>query len=205
MDKCPSCDRSFEGLRDFPLVYISSFRRIVVPSLIGSSHCKLHPETKSAALGNLPIPGAVLELFRESGRKAISYEGMVYRRDNVKSSDGMTWYERSEDVTEIVREALKIPEITGTLSDIEKLFVGKESNTKNILSLSGFAGRFRVRDYADLQLAIYDTRARKEGLREANICLNGGWGGGSVSSASISVDLAELVYEGRVRRGLSLV
>ena len=198
MDKCPTCDRQFERFEDYPLIYLVKFQKIEVPELIGGSSSELHPEKKSRQLSNQPIPKKVLKLFQESGKNVISYDGKVYEKLE-QHSEGTTWYKSSQDITGIVKRAIVLPEIQGSLSALES-FVGKEILTKSILALPAFSRRLRIEDYDDISLLCYGYDEPENGLRVAKINLNGAWSGGSISGAGISQDLAQISYEGRIKR-----
>lgn len=201
MDKCPTCDRQFERFEDYPIIYLAKFQKIEVPEFVGSSFSDLHPEKKSKRSGNQPIPKEVFKLFQGSGKKIISYSGRIYERldEDELHSEGMTWYQSAQDITEIVKRAIALPEVQDSLSALESL-VGKEVLTKTILALPAFSKKLRIEDCDDISLACYGCGEVENELRVAKISLDGAWNGGSISSAGISQDLAQIYYEGRIRK-----
>lgn len=199
LDKCPTCERKFERLADYPIIYVTSFNRVEIPELIGSSFGALHPETKSKLSLNKPIPKAVRKLFQETGKSMISYDGVLYKRCDKPSSDGLVWYESSRDITEIIRGAISNPKIQESLLALDG-FVGQEVLTKKLLALPGFNGKMKTGDYDDLSLSFCEAGQTENGLRICKINLNGGWDGGSISNASLDQQLAQMDYEGRIHK-----
>jgi len=198
MERCPACDRVFNKLGDFPIVYISSFSRLEIPEFIGGASHGVHPEREVQAV-NRPIPEEVLKLFQESGKKAISHKGVLYTKLKELHSDGVMWYQSLDDVTGIVKNAIALPEVQDSLAALENS-VGKEMPTKDILELPAFGRELKIGKYDDLRLSCYDESKAESGLRVAVIKLWGGLSGGSISVAEISQDLARLCYEGRARK-----
>jgi hypothetical protein len=199
INKCPTCERDFERLEHYPIIYIADFNRVEVPELIGDSFGDLHPETKSKQSMNEPLPKAVRKLFQETRKDALSYEGVLYQKMECLSHDGLVWYQSSRDITELVKGAVARPQIQETLSALEG-YVGQEVLTRKLLALPAFRGGIKSGDYYDLSLSFYDAGQTESGLRICRINLNGGWSGGSISCASLSQDLAEMNYEGRIHK-----
>lgn len=198
-DKCLTCGREFEDLTDYPIIYITSLNRVEIPEFIGDSFGELHPATKSKKSIKEPVPKAVHKLFQETGEAMLSHKGVLYQRLDQPSHDGLVWYRSSRDITEAVKAAISNPQIKQSLLALERL-VGREVLTKKLLALPGFRGGIKAGGYDDLSLSFVEAGKTQEGLRICTINLNGGWEGGSMSCASLSQDLAQMNYDGRVHK-----
>ena len=120
----------------------------------------------------------------------------MYRKLSCFPPYEVTHYESSEDVTDIVRKAAQCRRVQNTLTALES-FSGKEVLTEDLLALPGFE-EFTVGKYKDVSLSIYEEE-RYDGRRVCRVNLNAGWGRGCMRVASISVDLAQIEYMGRVK------
>ncbi len=197
MDRCPACARKFETLKDFPIIFIARFKKLKLPQIIGSHrHETLYTEKALKDHYNVLLPKHILKLFQSSRKDIISRDGIVYRKLSCFPHDEVTHYESSEDVTDIVKKAAQRRKIRNTLDALES-FRGKEVLTKDLLALPGFE-KFTVGKYKDVSLSIYEE-GRHDGMRVCRVNLNAGWGRGCLRIASISVDLAQIEYKGRVK------
>ena len=194
---CPTCERAFSSYNDYPILYIASFERIPVPELIGSNFGSIFSERKSRRSLNKPLPKEVRKIFEKSGKDKILYEGIIYSKISETFHDGMTHYQSSKDVTVLVKDIISSPKIQETLSSLEG-FVGKEVLKNDLLKLPGFNRDICYEPLGDISLHIYDTNTFKDDFRICHVCLDGCWSGGSISSAGLFQDLAEISYEGRV-------
>ncbi len=199
MESCPACERKFEELEDYPVVYIERFSEKELPELITSfpiSHYK-----KRTIFGRRkitpPIPKRVIELFDE-GMKQVVYQGMVYNRRYrgpipFLEDEGSIVYTSSKDVTNLVKEALNSSRIKDSLSKLESL-VGREIRTSELSGLFKFS--IGVGDY-DVSLLLLQHPAEKEenvnnGSRKCQICL-GEW-----KFNTPIVPVAEFFYKGKI-------
>ena len=197
MDECPTCARKFETLKDFPIIFIARFKKLKLPEIIGSHrHEALYTDKRLKNHYNVLLPKHILKLFQSPRKDIISHDGIVYRKLSYFPPDEATHYESSEDVTDIVKKAAQRRKIQNTLDALES-FRGKEVPTKNLLALPGFK-KFTIGKYKDASLSVYEE-GRHNGMRVCRVNLNAGWGRGCLRVASISVDLAQIEYEGRVK------
>ncbi len=190
MEKCPHCERKFERLEDFPLIYIIGFERLEIPAIIRSSSSKSYIEKKLKEVGSEPMPREILELFQQSGKKIISHKGVVYEELEGKTKWGVKLYEVSKDITAIVKKAIEMPEIQETLNALEST-VGEEWRTLDLLDLPGFK-KFKVGDYGNLFLSFSERNSEHNNLRICKVILE--------DMEVIYQDLAELSYEGRINK-----
>ncbi|MEA3343700.1 MAG: hypothetical protein U9Q92_06035 [archaeon] len=196
MDKCPACARKFETLKDFPIVFIARFKKLKLPEIIGSQrHEALYTEKRLKNHYNVLLPKHILKLFQNSRKDVISHEGIAYRKLSCFPPDEATRYESSEDVTDIVKKAAQSRRVQNTLTALES-FRGKEVLTKNLLALPGFK-KFTIGKYKDVSLSLFEEE-RQNSMRVCRLYLSAGWGRGHLRVASISVDLAQIEYVGRV-------
>jgi len=88
MERCPTCEREFKGIQDFPLVYVAKFERLEIPPDVKfpdvDSGCYVGPE--SDATDNKRPPKQVVEFFENNGQaKECEYDGWVWRLDERNS------------------------------------------------------------------------------------------------------------------------
>ncbi|HLC78512.1 MAG TPA: hypothetical protein VJH92_05280 [Candidatus Nanoarchaeia archaeon] len=215
MDKCPSCERNFENLEDYPLVYISEFSRAKTPEYVifplDIKHF-YHPKREFAHLqddekrgvttfGRNYIDSSIIKEMNRAkidhGKNHVVIDGYVYRRTKV-SNEG---YDKAPDLTPKVLIALE--KIDSYLSGLESS-VGKEVSSLQILP------RFEKDDYfkesykipkSDFYLLLHDKKAQKEDLGQTDFSLwllglNLGSAGGPALTKLC--DIARLKYEGRI-------
>ncbi|RLG13063.1 MAG: hypothetical protein DRN71_05485 [Candidatus Nanohalarchaeota archaeon] len=194
MDRCPTCARKFNTLKDFPIIFIARFKKLKLPEIIGSHrHEAIYTEKPLKNHYNVLLPKYILELFQSSRKDIILHKGIVYGK--VPCFDEVTRYESSEDVTDIVKKAAQCRRVQNTLTALEN-FKEKEVFTEDLLALRGFE-KFTIGKYKDVSLSIYEEE-RYDDMRVCRVNLNAGWGRGCMRVASISVDLAQIEYIGRV-------
>lgn len=110
MDKCPTCEREFERLGDYPLVEIIRLHQVEQPEFFYVGHGKTLAEEKDAyeeiivpkspnllerlfglegrlkkgkrlkGLVDGVVSEEVLDLFKETGKTLVAYKGKVYRK-----------------------------------------------------------------------------------------------------------------------------
>ena len=197
MDRCPACARKFESLKDYPVIFIARFKKLKLPEIIGSRrHETLYTEKALKDHYNVLLPKHILKLFQSSRKDIVSHEGVVYTKLSCFPPDEVTRYNSSDDVTDIVKKAAQRRRIRDTLDALES-FSGKEVLTEDLLALPGFE-KFTVGKYQDVSLSIYDEECCDD-MRVCRVNLNACWGRGCMRVASISVDLAQIEYMGRVK------
>jgi len=217
--KCPTCDREFEELKNFPLIYIDSFERIKLPEYIRSnSGVQFIPEKVSKRnfifwkkqIDNPSIPSEVLRAFREEGKDVVSYNGNIYEISSIfHLRPKMNHYEVSEDLIKVVKEAIQQKQVQEPLSFLETS-IKQEIDTRTLVAKISPERRFALGDgnkwnmiiekYNDLSLSLDDCEAEKEGIRTCVINLIGGWGSGSIRFPSFRQSLAQFNYEGRLKK-----
>lgn len=222
MKQCPYCDKKFEKLRDFPLIKIIKFERLKLPEIIGHfGMMTFYDEKKVLPHERLelflsPLPEEALKSFEESGRDIVLYEKMVFKKTGEQTKNGTILYEGGKDITEIVNKTTETSQVQETFKALENL-VGKEIEPKQLLSLPAFT-QFEVGKYKDFSLLLRNSSKKdelKNDLRINTLSLVGDWDGMHISDPisgedlgnysryafpKISCNLAELYFEGRLRR-----
>ena len=82
MDRCPSCERPFEKMQDFPLIYMVKFQRLEIPDGLVFPNADdivfLGPEYKSK---DRTPPTQVLNYFRDNPKGTkFEHEGWTWRK-----------------------------------------------------------------------------------------------------------------------------
>jgi len=78
--KCPTCDREFSGISDYPAVYVAKFQRLDIPPGITfpSRDYEIYVGPKSKC-GNPRPPGEVLNFFRDNkNEKEMIFNGATW-------------------------------------------------------------------------------------------------------------------------------
>ena len=191
MDKCPTCERNFKHINNYPLVYIKSFERLELPELIAGGIGEIYTETKTEGSGNKPLPEEVLELFQQTGKDRVVHEGNVYTKLGNKR------YDCEIDVTDMVKEIISREEVQTALSTLESL-VGQELEPKQVLK------------HPECEELVYDEHhsfklsfmegEKSDGYRTSKV----GVSGGQIlvhgrTLYSISQRIAVIKYEGSLR------
>lgn len=126
MKNCPSCEREFKGIGDFPRIYVAGFRRLEFPSgLIYTDFGDNYKEKE--------LPKEVLKLFKETEENIIAHEGFVWKREDSPWEDekGKIEYSRYDDLTSKTREIYESPRLQEYLNRLEG-FVGIEVPTREV-------------------------------------------------------------------------
>ena len=212
MDKCHYCERTFGGILDFPVVHINRLDKIPLPEIISGYKNELVREKVRKGflfwrevVDNPEVPSQVLEQFKTSGKDICRYGGFVYERIRVPPDIFLgDMINKSVDVTGIVCKAVETNEVRRTMKTLENL-IGKEVATADIRKLPGFKNKIALDQFNDFALSFDELNNNEDGLMRCKINLSGPYSGGCLSCAGISVDLAEMQYEGRIKRDSGLV
>ena len=200
MHACPSCERPFEGVRDFPVVLISTVKRIEVPDIL-MGHPASDTFYDNDKGGRKQIPPEVKALFRRQVKK-VRHDGLVYiKNKELRWRDPQT-YSTYYDVTDAVHEAVQHPQVTSSLAALEAR-VNQDTDVRSLYQLSGFTP-FKAGSYEDwvLDLGKYGSLLkpdREQGQRVCRVSLLAGRSGGSWISYEISQPVAEFLYTGKLR------
>lgn len=190
--KCPCCLRAFQSIEDYPVVRIDSFERTRIPEFVGATHCDLRPERKTESM-NKPLPKSIVNLFEETGKDMLVFKGELYKKIHI--SENVQWYESSDDLTDIFKETIALPEIRNGLEYLETS-VGRSIRTEELFALPAFRGNLEVKDFRDICLRLND-----DGLGDAGVYLAGGGVGGFMSYCSLWQEVAKIKYVGRTMSG----
>ncbi len=198
MEHCPSCEREFRGIFDFPAVYLVKFA--VNVDLKAVSYRPFFEQTiftdPSLLIGHKQAPQAVVELCKTAeGRCA--YDGWQWQRRQVPLQNGNSAliYERFKDVRVDLEDKLK-----PYFSRLERA-VGTEVQRSDLLPpfegspASGFhipATEYEFSFHADKNVTGVQRRA--------TIDLFDTKPTGGLMSVHRVVPLAYLEYEGRLKR-----
>ena len=210
--KCPTCERTFEGISDYPLVYVAKFERLNIPSGVvlpdHSPEIYVGPNSKC---GNERPPQEVLDFFKGHKRaENFEHEGYTWHRQG--NWDSGSYYRSRKDANEFI-----VAQLAPYFDTLEGL-VGKEVPRTEVLPKFGDVryGHCRIPDTS------YDLNLQE---------LDGGWGrqmleqeklqvpdlkttqptrklafvitqsdGGSISVVHFLATVGGLAYEGRVRK-----
>lgn len=193
MDKCPCCERKFQSIYEFPLIYLSSFERLEVKETILEFQGNLRERIfkkgwfSTKELDNPAIPREVIDSYRRCGVGTLKVGKMLYER----RLDPVAFYQVSEDVTDAARPAIDSLAVKDALSFLESL-VDKEIDP-NILKerfqrcdIPGFGRNFCL--YLNIGIPLQDGST-------------GGLLLGDRHESSISklAPLARFKYDGRLR------
>ena len=211
MHKCPSCDREFERIFDYPLVHVVKFERLPISSELVlpdfGYEIFVGPDSRC---GNRRPPQEVLDFFK-ANKKEEEFE-----------HKGYTWYKQGDWNFANYRKGIKnakdiiMAQINPYFENLEKL-VGKEVSTKQILPSFG-----KTRDdYCRIPDTRYDLTLEESSdsgfqmLTQNNLpvpnletaqpteklafCITKS-NGGSISEVHFLATLGGLAYEGRTRK-----
>jgi hypothetical protein len=198
-DKCPTCDRAFQGLEDYPFIYLARFKRVEIPLDISLPFYDrtVFVGPNSDVMNERP-PREVSDFFREHNLE----ECFVY--------DGWKWSLRGEwDIGKYRRELDQRSIIISRLNpyfDTLDRFVGKNVETSRLFP------PFERDDYSCELFNIPDTdyflrfdegRKTSSGLRVATLKLIGESSDmqSDLSMGSLA-EVGRLEYEGRLRKSL---
>jgi hypothetical protein len=112
MDSCPSCNRTFERVLDYPRIYIAKIERLPIPPEINflAEDWVIFAGPKSKYFGRKP-PKPVLEFFRDNPKaQEYEYEGWVWTFDTEFSESWRTRISLSEKVKQFFGVPIKAPE-----------------------------------------------------------------------------------------------
>jgi hypothetical protein len=224
MEKCPYCERKFEWIKDFPVIYINQFQKLEVPETLKISrgyplpdkvYKNLFLDLVRRVVDNPKIPKEVLRELRKSRAPEVkvkhgnsiysiehSLKGYFFDcvpREHPKSAIPISVM---DIISNKAIELLKSPDVQKTLSQLEAM-VGKEVRTKEIFSLQGFdEKRIKYAGLNDIQFMFRGEEILENGLRKLKLGLAAEvdeydchLGG---SPIGIYQNLAEIIYEGRI-------
>jgi len=208
MDKCPYCERTFDGILDFPIVHIDSVKRIALPEIItDNDNLLLEVKVKKGYLwkkmiDNPEIPPNVFEQLRNSGKDRCRYDGFVYQVSPTSYHLGeRNFIIRCFDFTENLHRALITKEMRETLGTLEDL-VGKDVATADLRKLPGFENKIVVDCMSGFSLNF--TNSDKDDVNHLGCCKLAIIGLDELNYVFCDdINIAEIKYEGRVKRDLS--
>lgn len=222
MDECPTCERKFEKIEDFPLIHINSISILEpekVPESIPSWYDEDLLEKKTKGWKREIVPAKVLAYFKENSDKdeLIHSDGFIYKRPfedtkEYKERQGNEapkpippkFWKRSRNYSVIIKKIItENSRLTNYFKSLEQL-VGKEVQRAQIFP------KFKKDEYfrytfeipgTDYNLGFSENKASK-GIRKAKLIImsqgpNLGSGGGPTLSGLLTVGKIE--YEGRIK------
>lgn len=208
IESCPSCDRPFQSIKDFPKVYLANVAREATPEdtrfplSFRSAGVFVDPEKKRQGMGNRSVPVAVMELFAghpETKRDVVDYHGWQWTRNfsgyiDTRTSpftDHRTYsYDLSNnDQTGLIKNIvlLRLNKYLGRLEEQ----VGQEV-PRDILTPPHLLGGYR----AEFNWGLGEVD-EATGLNRVNLSVNYHTGG-SIYTAKPIVQVATIDYEGRL-------
>ena len=222
MDKCPTCERKFEKIEDFPLIHINSVSILEpekVPETIPSWYDEDLLEKKTKGWKREIVPAEVLAYFKENPDKdeLIHSDSFIYKRpfedtkeykerdgNKVPQSNNPKFWKRSQNYSAIIKKLIEKSRLTNYFKSLEQL-VGKEVQRAQIFP------KFEKDEYfrctfeipgTDYNLGFSENKTRK-GIRKAKLIIMGqgpnlGSAGGPTLSELLTVGKIE--YEGRIKK-----
>jgi len=130
MEDCPSCQRKFKKVEEYPLLYLSEFNKLDITEKIFDESGKFYSLASSRPKG---FPKEVVRHFKHSDEE-MYFEGHTYRKNesgDVITSSGL-------DITEKVIQASNTIESQNRLKELENL-MGKVVSTSEFLGRDNFA------------------------------------------------------------------
>ena len=106
---CPTCDREFEGVSDYPLVFVSKFVRATIPEItsfqIRDNTIYVGPKSEC---GNPRPPKEVLEYFKENqAERKFQHDGW----DWVFEADSHIWSRKTNlSIRDTIKKLLGAPD-----------------------------------------------------------------------------------------------
>jgi hypothetical protein len=197
-DKCPTCEREFQSLDDYPLIYVASFNRESIPADLKFPFYDwtifVGPNSE---LSNKRPPAEILEFFKNKRKaKKFEYNGWKWTLEG-KWENGKYLRENPDQ-----RETI-VAGLNPYLDSLDGL-VGREVPKAELLPQFPRDGYFRhafnIPDTA-YQLMFHEQGKTPAGLRIAELYLmdeGPNLGGGPTIHCLTKV--GHLEYEGRVRK-----
>lgn len=132
MDNCPTCEREFKSIEDFPIIYVANFKRTELPEVIAPDFRTGYsiPETRVEGLGGELLPKEVLDLFKESEKNIVAYDGWAYIKSH--RAFGAQWYSKVRDKTAEAGKEIGEYSFQKYLLGLEEL-IGQEVGRDQIL------------------------------------------------------------------------
>ena len=199
-DKCPTCEREFQNLDDYPLIYVASFNRGSIPADLKFPFYDwtifVGPNSKNC---NERPPSEILDFFKNNnGAKEFKYNGWKWTLKG-EWEDGH-YHRENPDQREII-----VVRLNPYLDSLDGL-VGREVPKAELLPQFQRDGRFRhafnIPDTA-YQFMFNEQGKTPTGLRVTELQLMGeGVNLGSAGGPTIQslAKVGHLEYEGRVRK-----
>lgn len=190
------CQKKFDNLRDFNLIYINNFERLAIPRIIKGNFLKRFPQKQTKSLlffkkevDNAELPKEILDVLKTD--ESYAHEGIIYKKV-LDIETGEVYYDSFNDETERIDQILEIPQIKNTLNILESA-VRKPALTRDFLSLPGFNAIESENGVASLSLeddsAFEKTYTLEKNMRSCKIVLTV-----VKDSLIISLDLGILSY-----------
>tara|TARA_Y100000310_G_C20421989_1_gene687112 strand:- start:113 stop:721 length:609 start_codon:yes stop_codon:yes gene_type:complete len=200
VDECPTCEREFQKLDDYPLIYVASFDRSDIPADLKFPFYDwtvfVGPNSEA---GNERPPEAVLDFFK-GNKKAEEFEYQGWKWTKQGKWDRGSYHRENLDQREII-----VASLNPYLDNLEGL-VGKEVPRAELLPQfpkdGYFSYSFGIPDTA-YQLMFSEEGKNPAGLRIAELHIMGeGPNLGSAGGPTIQslAQVGKLGYEGRVRQ-----
>jgi len=199
VDQCPTCEREFQRLDDYPLIYVASFDRMEIPAdLKFPFYNRVVFVGPNSEASNERPPEAVLDFFKGNKKaEEFEYEGWKWTKRG-------KWDTGSYNRQNLDQRKIIIASLNPYLDDLEGL-VGKEVPRAELLPQfprdGYFSYSFKIPDTA-YQLMFDEQGKTPAGLRITELRLMGeGPNFGSAGGPTIQslAQVGKLGYEGRVR------
>lgn len=166
MDRCPCCERGFEGFYDFPRIYVVGLKRLPLPEIIEGKNYELHRQKRSF-FGNKikpPIPQEAVRLLNKSDTDVRAYMGRVYRKAGFNDE---AYYKSAADITDITKAIIRTTDVQNALSALEK-FAGKEVRSNEVLkSLEIKIPQFQ--EFSNFRLCLVEIQEYEQDRLEVGI------------------------------------
>lgn len=158
MDTCPSCERKFEKITDFPTVFIKQFKMFDFSngSIHGFPSVSYVNKKLSWSLrrgyrrGEIPrvLPQGLFEQLEDKPRfDSVSHEGLFYIKVGpMHDAPGINHYYAYPDMTDVAKKALASDTLKIELTKLEQL-VGKTVRTSELTPFADGFGRYLLDEY----------------------------------------------------------
>ena len=166
--KCSTCDRIFERISEYPLVYLAKFERLDIPSgIIFPDRSKLLYASPESDLNYPRTSKRVLDFFKDNKRaEEFEHEGYTWHREGKWNSG---YYYRSKNDT----RDLILAQLNPYFDTLDGL-VGQEVPTAQVLPSFGETrhGYCRIPETSyDLILEELDVGGGEEMLKQNNLTI----------------------------------
>ena len=221
MDNCPACERRFEGINDFPIVYITSVSIIKpqdVPKAVPNWYHEDMLEKETEGWNRKIVPSQVLNFFKRSPDKdELVHSEFVYTRpwEDQKENRGLpakalnrpkfwhTSFNFAPFIKKLMTENTSVKQYFSTLDEL----VGHEVQTLRVIPSWQYYSHHQVYTIPDsgagLMLQLSESKEKPSDNRVTELHIhcqgpNAGRAGGASTHELLKI--GEIQYEGRIRK-----